>query len=273
MRSVIVILCVISVCLLSGCSRPQANVIVLGSTSVEPYAGKLAEIYAHIHPDREIDVQGGGSGVGIAAVESGIADIGMSSRALKEEEKEFIGWEKEIAKDGLAIIVHPDNPVSDLTLEEIRGIYTMEVTNWSQLPGGDDAPIHIITREEGSGTRSAFEELVMGKGVWITQKAMVQSSNGAVRQIVSGDKNAIGFISLGLVEIGEKPVKALALNGVAATRENIENGSYELSRPFLFVALTEPDGPAKQFVEYVLSPEGQQILIAEGFIRGADAAP
>ena len=252
-------------CLLSACGgRQSAAVIVAGSTSVQPYAEILAEEYAHLRPDKVVDIQGGGSSAGITAVESGIADFGMSSRNLKESEQHL--WSIEIAKDGLAIILNPGNPVENLTREQIRGIYAAEITNWSEV-GGANAKIHIITREEGSGTRSAFEELVMD-GVRITPKAIVQNSNGAARQLVADDPNSVGFISLGLVEIGEKPVKAIQLGGVAATMENVVNDSYPLYRSFLFVAREEPAGPAKEFLDYVLSAEGQRALVNEGLIEG-----
>jgi len=244
----------------SACGKaPEASVIVAGSTSVQPYAEVLAEEYAILHPGSEIDVQGGGSSAGISAAKSGIANIGMSSRSLKEEEKNL--WSVEIAKDGLAVIVHASNPIENLTLEQIQKIYSAEITNWSEV-GGNDAKIHIITREEGSGTRSAFSELVMEK-IEITPKAIVQDSNGSVRQLVKGDPNAIGYISLGLVD---ETVKAVQLDGVAATHDNIMNGTYTLSRPFLFVAQSEPTGETQKFVEFVLSEEGQKMLNDEGLI-------
>ena len=230
---------------------------------MQPYAEILEEAFTRTH-EGEIDVQGGGSSAGITAAESGTADIGMSSRALKDSEAGL--WCVEIAKDGLAVIVHPSNPVASLTPEEIRAVYTQDISNWSSL-GGRDAKIHIITREEGSGSRSAFEDLVMA-GREISPKAIVQASNGAVRQLVSDDRDAIGFISLGLVEEGEKPVKALRLQGVAATRENVVAGTYALFRPFLFVAREEPQGLAMEFIEFVLSPEGRRILTAEGLVAG-----
>jgi len=246
-----------------GCANQAGDrVIIAGSTSVQPYAELLAEEYAHLSPDIEVDVQGGGSSAGIIAAANGTANLGMSSRHLKDDESGL--WVIEIAKDGLAIIVHPDNPVRDLSLTQVRRIYTAETGNWSAL-GGADHRIHIITREDGSGTRSAFEELVMA-GQPISPKAIVQDSNGAVRQLVADDVNAIGFISLGLVEVGEKPVLALSLDGVAATRDNVLNGSYNLTRPFLFVAASEPDEATKAFVDFVRSDRGRQILSAEGLI-------
>ena len=250
-------------CLLTACGgRQSAAFIIAGSTSVQSYVERLAEEYARLNPDVLIDVQGGGSSAGIQAVESETAEIGMSSRNLRETEQHL--WSIEITKDGLAIIVHPNNPIRSLTLEQIRGIYSAEHTNWSEL-GGTDARIHIITREEGSGTRGAFEEMVM-QDRRITPRAIVQNSNGAVRQLVSGDEYSIGFISLGLVEVGERPVKAVRIGEVAPTRENVINGSYTLFRSFLFVARHEPTGNAMDFIEFILSPEGRKILADEGLI-------
>jgi len=250
--------------LLSGCgSMNKAGIIVAGSTSVQPYAEVLAEEYMILHPDAVIDIQGGGSSAGIMAAQSGTSNLGMSSRVLKDEEKSL--WYVEIARDGLAVIINPANPVQNLTLEQVSDIYSAKISDWSQL-GGTKAKIHVITREDGSGTRDAFVSLVMGESN-ITPRAIVQDSNGAVKQLVADDPNAIGFISLGLVDV---TVKALELDGVAATRENVMNGSYNLSRPFLFVALAEPTGQTKEFLDFVLSAEGQQMLINEGLISPSE---
>ena len=246
---------------LSGCKKSEAGVVVAGSTSVQPYAEILAEEFVKLYSGKDIDVQGGGSAAGITATEAGTADIGMSSRNLKDKELERELWWIEVARDGLAMIVHPDNPVKDLTFEQIHDMYAGKLLNWNQV-GGNDAKIHLIAREEGSGTRSAFEELLM-KDYRITPKAIVQNSNGSVKQLVSNDKNAIGFISLGLVN---DRVMALNLNGVAATYDNITNGSYALYRPFLFISKSEPIGDAKRFVEFTLSDEGQEILAQRGLI-------
>jgi len=253
-----------SMAALPGCGgRAQAGIIVAGSTSVQPYAEVLAEEFMLEHPGERIDIQGGGSAAGITAAQTGTADIGMSSRELKGSEKEL--WYVEIAKDGLAVVVNPANPVDGLTLDQVRGIYSKEITDWSEV-GGKKSPIHVITREEGSGTRGAFSDLVMQK-TGITPKAIVQDSNGAVRQLVSDDPNAIGYISLGLVN---EKVKALRLDGVAATRENVMNGCYNLSRPFLFVTQREPSGAAKRFIDFTLSAAGQKILSGEGLIPPAE---
>ncbi|ABX42039.1 phosphate ABC transporter substrate-binding protein [Lachnoclostridium phytofermentans] len=265
-RIISVVTLTLSMGMLSACSRSSGSgTIGAGSTSVQPYAEVLAEEYMALNPGAEIDIQGGGSSAGITAAQTHSADIGMSSRALKEEEKNL--WNVEIAKDGLVLIVNPKNPIQDLTSEQIRDIYAATITDWSQL-GGVKAKINIIAREEGSGTRSAFTELLMGEKE-ITPKAIVQDSNGAVRQLVADDPNAIGFISLGLVN---DKVKALHLDGIEATRENIINGSYSLSRPFLFVTNGEPTGLTKSFIDFTLSSEGQKLLSNEGLIPSAEGA-
>jgi len=260
LAAAIILLCVV----LSACRGGRGErVIIAGSTSVQPYMEILVEEYGHIDPGAEIDVQGGGTSTGISAVESGTADIGMSSRALAPGELELN--KIELAKDGLAIIVHPENPVDELTLAQARSIYTAEISNWRDL-GGPDARIHIVSREEGSGTRSAFEGLIM-KDERITPKAIVQDSNGAVRQLISGDRNAIGFISMGLTD---PTVKALRIDGAAPTCVNIENGTYRLYRPFLLVTNGAPEGLAAEFITYALSKAGQDLLEIEGLIPASE---
>ncbi len=262
----IVVICILSVllCLLPGCGkRPTTGVIIAGSTSVQPFAEALAEEYMREHPEIIIDVQGGGSSAGIMAAQTSTADIGMSSRLLKDSEKKL--WFKEIARDGLAVIVHPSNNISSLTLKQVRDIYTGAISDWSQL-GGTKSKIHVITREDGSGTRSSFEGLVMDKNE-INPRSIVQDSNGAVRQLVVDDPAAIGFISLGLVNI---KVKALELDGIVASRENVINGTYGLSRPFIFITREAPAGNAKLFIDFVLSEKGKKMLATEGLVTMED---
>jgi phosphate transport system substrate-binding protein len=248
---------------LASCAgRQEAAVVAAGSTSVLPYAEILVQEYAKQYPGKIVEVQGGGSSAGIMAIRSDIAHIGMSSRNLRGDELDL--WHTEIAKDGLAIIIHPDNPIENLTREQLRDIYAAVITNWSEV-GGSDARIHLVTREEGSGTRSAFEELVMGDAR-ITPRAIVQNFNGAIRQIIADDPHAIGFISLGLVDVGEKPVKAAGIDGVAPTRENVINSDYVLYRSFWFVTMEEPEGYVRAFIDFVFSPEGRRILTNEGLV-------
>jgi phosphate transport system substrate-binding protein len=242
-----------------GCQRSKASITVAGSTSVEPFAEFLAEEYMSKHPEAHIYVQGGGSTAGIEAAISGAANIGMSSRNLIDAEKKL--YAVTIAKDAIAIIVHPSSPIEDLPLDKIREVFSGKIANWKGL-GGPDHSIDVVTREEGSGTRESFQKFVMGKED-ISLGALVQDSNGAVRQVLSSDPNAIGYISLGLVN---DQVKALKITGVQPNLANVNNGKYALVRPFLFVFNEEPTGETKSFLEFVLSPPAQKLLLKEGLV-------
>jgi len=251
-------LCVV---LAPGCrgSRGQTDLTLAGSTSIQPFADKWAEVFMETHRDYGVNVQGGGSSAGIQACKSGACQIGMASRELKGDERDLV--EIVVARDGLAIIVHPSNPVRGAKVAEIKQIFAGDLKNWKLL-GGPDRSITVVTREEGSGTRGAFQELVMGQ-TRIFRGAITEDSNGTVREIVTHDPYAIGFISLGLVN---ERVLALELDGVAGNEQNIRNGSYKLVRPFLFVSRGEPTGLAKEFVDFVLSEEGQALIKKEGLL-------
>jgi len=199
----------------------------------------------------------------VRAAQTGAAQIGMSSRHLKPAESDLLQYT--IANDGIAIIVNVDNPVTGLTRGQVADIFAGEVPSWSAV-GGRDHAIHYVTREEGSGTRGAFEEIVMGERR-VSPRSLVQDSNGAVREIVASDRNAVGYISLGLVD---SRVRALAIDGVAPSREAIGERRYAVARPFLFLSREEPVGTARAFVDFVLSPEGQAELAREGLIGGGE---
>ncbi len=239
------------------------TIIAAGSTSVQPFADQWAEAFMKSHPGHVVNVQGGGSSAGIAAVRSGTCQIGMSSRDLTPEEKPGLR-EITVARDGIAVIVHPSNPVSGLSVDEVREIFSGRIRSWKAV-GGPDREIDVCTREEGSGTRGAFQEMVMKKAR-IYRGAIVEDSNGTVREIVVGDPDSIGFISLGLVD---RRVKALALDGVAATDPNILSGRYRLVRPFLFLVKPENEAAAAPFVDFVMSPEGQRMARDRGLIPAA----
>lgn len=234
---------------------------VIGSTSIQPFAEMLSEEYARQAADAHVEVQGGGSTFGLQAVANRIAEIGMCSRGLKAEEAEV--YEPiVIAHDGLAMVVHPDNPVNALSLEQIREVFAGRTTNWREL-GGADAAIHVITREEGSGTREAFQKLVMGEDR-IGRRSVTQESNGSVKELVRHDPWSIGYMSMGLT--GE--LKRLSIDGSEPTSANVIAGSYPLVRPFLLVTrkgegLSEP---ARRFVEFVMSPRGGAMLEKEGLV-------
>jgi phosphate transport system substrate-binding protein len=248
-----------SLTLLTACGRNADSVVIAGSTSVQPFAEVLAQDYMASHPGVSIDVQGGGSAAGIMATKSGTTDIGMSSRNLQGSETSL--WSIEIARDGIAIIINPKNPITDLTLQQIADIYDGKTTNWDQI-GGKKGEIDVFTREDGSGTRSSFESLVMGKSQ-IMARAMVENSNGAIRQLVADDPAAVGYISLGLVD---STVKALDLGGIVPSRAHVVDGTYNLSRPFLFLSLKTPTGLVKDFIDFTMSAEGQKILYDQGLI-------
>ena len=245
-----------------GRGRSSA-VNVLGSTSIQPFAGMLAQEFNKMHPDCLVDVQGGGSTAGLEAADTGIADIGTCSRALTpEEEKVFTPIV--IARDGLAIVVHPSNPVDNLSRERIRRMFTGEITEWSQIPGYESfkRPIQLITREEGSGTREAFMKLIMGQER-VSRRALNQESNGAVKELVKHDPCAIGYMSLGLVQ-GE--LKMVRVDGRTPSAAAVKNETYPLVRPFLFVTKGPPDEQAKRFIDFVLSGPSQKTLEEEGLI-------
>lgn len=251
---------------LVGCSasarKPSSSITVAGSTSVQPFAEMLAEEYAKRYPDRPpVNVQGGGSSAGASAALSGAAQIGSMSRDLAETEKALTPIV--IAHDAIAIVIHPSNAVSNLTSEQIKDIFSGRIADWSQV-GGPPGQIHVVSREEGSGTRSAFDELLL-KGVDVTPRAIVQDSNGAVRQTVSQDKKGVGYISLGLVDTS---VKAVSIGGVEPSIENCKAGKYTVVRPFLFVVKGEMAPGVKALVDYVLGSEGQSILANEGLVVG-----
>ncbi|MCX5809347.1 MAG: phosphate ABC transporter substrate-binding protein, partial [Proteobacteria bacterium] len=185
--------------------------------------------------------------------------IGMSSRQLKEQEmalKEII-----ICYDGISIVVHPKNPIRELTLKQVRDIFNGRTKNWKEL-GWVDRRIDAVSREEGSGTRGSFEELVM-KSEEIDDSIMVQDSNGSIREVVATDPYAIGYISMGLVD---KRVQSLSVDGVAPNLKNIKNKKYKIIRPFIFVTNGEPKDSSKVFIDFVLSKDGQKILSKEGLI-------
>jgi len=248
--------------LLAGCRQAGPESITLaGSTSVQPFAELLAEEYALRYPQApRINIQGGGSTAGIQAATSGVADIGMSSRNLRADEPKLQAVL--IAQDAIAIILNPQNSIDGLTLRQIRDIFSGRTRNWGAL-GWRPAPITVVIREEGSGTRETFEKLVLGQDEPY-EGAIVQDSNGAVRVIVAGDPNAIGYISLGLVN---QEVKAVSVEGIKPSPESIARGQYGLVRPFLFLVQGKAEGAVAQFIDFVLSPPAQELLAKEGLVK------
>jgi phosphate transport system substrate-binding protein len=259
MIAVVILLALLNGCAPKVASGGQSTITAAGSTSVQPFAEILAEDYGGKHPGETVNVQGGGSSAGVEAAQTGAAEIGMLSRYLKGNEKTL--KENVIAYDAIAMVIHPTNSVAGLTKQQVARIFSGQSTNWKEC-GGPDHPIHVVSREEGSGTRSSFDDMILGK-LEVTQWAMVQDSNGAVRETVAGDRYAIGYISLGLVD---QRVKAVAIDGIQPSVQTVKSKQYGIVRPFLMVTKTEPIGLTKSFLDFVLSPAGQRMLANEGLV-------
>jgi phosphate transport system substrate-binding protein len=247
--------------------KPAATggtISLAGSTTVQPLAEKLGEAFKAKNPGVQIDVQGGGSSVGVKSAGEGTVDIGTASREIKQEEKDEFPNLKiyTIARDGIAIIVNPGVGVDGLTKDQVRDIFSGAITNWSEV-GGADKAIVVVSREEGSGTRGAFEEMVMGEEAVIVDTAILQPSNGALKTTVSTTEDSVGFLSFGYLD---DSVKALAIDGVDATVANAMNGTYPIVRPLNMLTNGEPGDVAAAFLDFVLSDAGQAIVEEEGYL-------
>ncbi len=233
-----------------------------GSTSMEKVINSLGESFMAANKDVKFTYNPTGSGSGIQAVTEGRCDIGLSSRALKDDEKASGLVETVLAYDGIAIVVSPENPVSDLDVDTIAKIYTGEITNWKDV-GGDDAEIVLIGREAGSGTRDGFESITGTKDACAYRQEL--TSTGDVINTVSQNPNAIGYASLSAV--GES-VKALTVGGVKATEATVKDGSYVVQRPFVLVTKegTELSPAAQAFFDYAISPEVADIIANAGAV-------
>jgi len=253
---------------LSGCAKDsdqyglKGTVNTDGSTSMADVMAVLQETFREMEPGVTVNISGTGSGSGIEAALSGACDIGLSSRALKSEEEQKGAVAHVVALDGIAVVVHPSNPVADLTVGQIAGIFTGKLSNWKEL-GGGDAPIAVYGREAGSGTRGAFEDImgIAGQCAYTNE----YGSTGDVVGSVSSNPNAIGYASLSTVN---ETVSAIKVGGAACTEEAIQDGSYAIQRPFLMVtrkdtALSEA---AQAFLSYSLSREAAQYIAKAGVI-------
>ena len=241
----------------------SGSISMVGSTSMEKLANALSEAFMEKYPDVTVTAEFVGSGAGVEAVTNGTADIGNSSRSLKDEEKAAGVVENVVAIDGIAVCVDSANEVADLTKEQLTNIYNGTVTNWKEV-GGADEPIIVIGREAGSGTRGAFEELVDLKDA--CKYANELDSTGAVIAKVASTPGAIGYASLDALD---DSVKALSLEGVEATAENIKAGNYFLSRPFVMATkgeISEQNDLIQAWFDFVLGDEGQQVASEVGLI-------
>ena len=243
----------------TGCGNNSTSndgtvtITVSGSTSVGPLMEKIAEKYEEENSNISIET---GSSAGIKDAMDGISQIGMSSRNLKDEEAAKVKATV-LAYDGVAVITNTGNSVKELTIGQIRDIFTGKITNWSEV-GGSNAPIVVVSREAGSGTRTAFEEGVEYSEEELVKDAIISKGNGDVKTTVSTNENAIGFVSF---EYVDDAISSINVNGIEPTAANVKAGSYALSRPFLAVTneqyITED---SQKLIDYITSEEGQQIV-------------
>jgi phosphate transport system substrate-binding protein len=261
---IIVVLIVLAGAYLVLAGGGGEKITIAGSTSVQPVAEKVAEAYMKENPKVKITVQGGGTAVGIKSAQDGTANIGTSSKKLSANQSSGLN-QYQIANDGIVVIVNNANSLSALTINQTKDIFGGNVTTWTQVNGASGGKINVITREEGSGTRDGFQALVMGgtNGTKIVNSAIVQSSTEAILQAVKGDPNAVGYISLASLN-GD--VKAVKINGVAASEQTVSDGTYKLVRPFIFLTKGPATGETKKFIDWVLSPAGQAIVKQTGAV-------
>ena len=241
-------------------TKLSGTVVTNGSTSMESVMGALIEAFKEVQPDVQIQYTGSGSSAGITSAQDGTADIGLASRDLKDDET---GVKKiTVAKDGIAIIVNPDNPVADLSIEQIAQIFTGEITNWSEL-GGSDGQVVPIGREAGSGTRDGFESITGTEDACKYQNEL--TSTGEVIASVASNPNAIGYTSLSAVD---DTVKALTVGGVAPSEATVLDGTYAIQRNFNFILSdsTELSDAAQAFVDWVTSTEASDLIAGAGAV-------
>ena len=260
----LMLMAALAISMLAGCSGNQqgGTVNTDGSTSMADVMGALTEAFKAKEPDITVNYSGTGSGSGISGVLDGTCDIGLSSRELKQEEVGQGAVAHVVALDGVAVVVNPKNPVTDLTTEQIADIFTGKITNWSEL-GGADAPIAVYGREDGSGTRSAFEEIVGVEGECAYTNEY--GSTGDVIGNVASNENAIGYASLSAVD---SSVTAAKVNGVTPSEATVKDGSYTIQRPFVMVtkdgvALSEA---AQAFLDFATSAEAAEYIAAAGAV-------
>lgn len=258
---------IVSVSMFSGGSSFASKITINGSTTVLPVAQKVAEAYMKENPNVSISLSGGGSGNGIKALIDKMTDIAKSSREMKPEEIELAKakgvkpLEFTVALDCIVPIVHPSNPIKDITLDQLKAMYKGEIRNWKEV-GGPGEPIVVISRDTSSGTYEVWEEKVM-KNQRVFPRALLQASNGAIVQVVSKNPNAIGYIGLGYED---KTVKMLTVNGVAGSKETTLNKKYPVSRGLYMFTQDPASEGVKKFINYMLSPKGQKLVEEEGFI-------
>ena len=235
----------------------SVTISVSGSTSVGPLMEKLAEKFEADNSNVSIEINQVGSSAGIKDTINGVSELGMSSRELKDEEAREVNATT-IAYDGIAIITNNNNPIKNITIDQIKGIYTGEITNWSEIEGGKDSPIVVISREEGSGTRDAFQEIIGYKSEELVADSMIANATGAVKETVAGNENAIGFVSF---EYLDDKVNIVNVENIEPKAEFVQSGEYKISRPFILVNKAEGlSVEGQKLIDFILSDEGQKLV-------------
>ena len=258
-KAVVAVLAALLATCLCGCGQRRESVTLAGSTAFQPFAQHLADQYMAAHRDVNISVQGGGSAMGIQSALSGVAQIGMADLSVLPPEAGSL-TATVVARDSIAVVVNPANSMSGLTTKQIQDIFSGRVKNWKEV-GGPDAPVTVVSREAGSGTRSSFEQIV--GNISLTKDAIVQDSNGTVLETVANDANAVGYLSHGLVN---QRIKSLEVDGRKCTTAEVKAGNYPLVRPIYLLTRGAPAGKAGEFIAYILSTEGQQTIETSGLI-------
>ena len=245
------------------------KLVVTGASTLAPLIAEIGKRFENLHPKVRIDVQSGGSSRGVADARQGLADIGMVSRAMKDEERDLHAFP--VARDGVGIILHKENPIQSLTDEQVVTIYTGKITNWKEV-GGKDAPITVVNKAEGRSTLEVFLHYLKLKNVDVKAQVVIGDNEQGVKT-VAGNRHAIGYVSIGTAEYDESqgvPIKLIPVGGIAASTENVRNGTFPLSRPLHIVTRTLPTGLAKAFIDYSQSHAVHDIIQQQYFVPLVD---
>ncbi|MBF0429929.1 MAG: phosphate ABC transporter substrate-binding protein [Fibrobacteria bacterium] len=254
----------------------ENQLTIKGSDTMVHLVSVWAEKFMKANEGAELSVTGGGSGTGIAALINGTTDVCAASRTIKEKEIKLAKkrgttpMEHVVARDGIAVVIHPSNPINELTIDQIGKIYTGEITNWNQV-GGEDHKILVLSRESSSGTYVFFQEHVLKKHDY-TPKARLMPATSSIVQSVSTDKFAIGYVGLGYAEKAADKIKAINVKNdakspaVKPSEKTVVDGSYSIARPLHLYTKGEPEGITKKFLDYAFSKEGQNIVVETGYV-------
>lgn len=246
-------------------SSETTQLVLTGSSTVAPLASEIAKRFEVRNSGVRVDVQTGGSSRGVADARRGLADIGMASRALKDDESDMHGFT--IARDGICIIVHADNSIESLTDEQVVAIYTGQIENWSEV-GGDDAPITVVNKAEGRSTLELFLKHFQLESADVRPDVVIGDNEQGIKT-VAGNPNAIGYVSIGTAEYDASqgvPIRLLPVGGVAASVENVANGTFPLSRPLNLLTREPPTGLAKEFIEFAQSADVHDLIREQYFV-------